>query len=245
MLRKPAAQRPVTGPSRLARLGAAASAAGAGARKAAGAAGAGLRKAAGAAGAAAAAAAAAAKQKAMGAYRKLPPPASFLTSWPVMLLLVHTFVVSLGMYFYFKQYNKYKGTLFTSTLPFIAASHTNVIIFVILSFMWTSLYYYTSSQLQVGLTGLLRIASMIFGGLTEVGLLIMIGWLFADTVGLGGVYGAKADQEQDIKDANSKADSTAATKAAQEKNLCDTACKGDRSNNATTISANCPDETCP
>lgn len=232
MFRKPAAaQRPATtsgGPSRLARLGASVKSTGqsvsSGARGLAG----------------------KVKQRAMGAYAKLPPPSSFLTSWPVILLLVHTCVVSLGMYFYFKQYNNYKGTLFTSTLPFIAASHTNVIIFVILAFMWTSLYYYTSSQLQVGLTGLLRIASMIFGGLTEVGLLIMIGWLFADTLGMGiKGFGAKADQEQDIKDANSEADSTAAASAAQKKKLCDTACAGDRSNNVTTITANCPDRTCP
>lgn len=191
-------------------------------------------------------AAVAAKQRAMGAYRKLPPPASFLTSWPVMLLIVNTLVVSVGMYFYFKQYNKYKGTLFTSTLPFIAASHTNVIIFVILAFMWTSLYYYTSRQLQVGLTGLLRIASMIFGGLTEVGLVIMIGWLFADTIGMGTTsFGAKADQDKDIKDANSEADLTAAAAAAQKEKLCKTACAGDRSDNAATITANCKEETCP
>ena len=223
-----------SGPGRFSRLAAAART---GATRVAGAARAGATS--------AAAGAAAAKARMGAAYRKLPPPASFLTSWPFLLLLVHTFVVSLGMYFYFKQYNKYKGTLFTSTLPFIAASHTNVIIFVILAFIWTYLYYYTSNQLQVGLTGLLRIASMIFGGLTEVGLVIMIGWLFADTVGLGGVYGAKADQEQDIKDANSEADLTATTVAAQKEKLCETACAGDRSDNTATIAANCPNGTCP
>ena len=235
-----------SGSGRFSRLAAAART---GATRVAGAARKGATRVAGAAraGATSAAAGAAAAKARMGAaYRKLPPPASFLTSWPFLLLLVHTFVVSLGMYFYFKQYNKYKGTLFTSTLPFIAASHTNVIIFVILAFIWTYLYYYTSNQLQVGLTGLLRIASMIFGGLTEVGLVIMIGWLFADTVGLGGVYGAKADQEQDIKDANSEADLTATTVAAQKEKLCETACAGDRTTNAATITANCPNgEECP
>lgn len=235
-----------SGPGRFSRLAAAARGVGARAAGATRKLGAGAAAAAGRVGARAAGAAGAAKARMGAAYRKLPPPASFLTSWPFLLLLVHTFVVSLGMYFYFKQYNKYKGTLFTSTLPFIAASHTNVIIFVILAFIWTYLYYYTSNQLQVGLTGLLRIASMIFGGLTEVGLVIMIGWLFADTVGLGGVYGAKADQEQDIKDANSEADLTATTVAAQKEKLCKTACAGDRSDNTATIAANCPNgEECP
>lgn len=181
-------------------------------------------------------AAASAATRASGAYAILPS----IYSWPVGLLLGNVFLAALGFYMYLGKYNKFRYDSFTvdGKLPiFEIHSHMNVIIFMLLSLVWTFSLYYMNNMIIMGdFMKIARIFVGLFAGITQLYLFGMFYWLFT---------GASEDNANDLKADNKETDLLAAKASDTTAKACSTACAGDRTDNATTISADCPNGTCP
>ena len=169
----------------------------------------------------------------------LPPPSSFFTSWPMIVLLLNGLIASIGFYMYWSKYNVTKWSSFKSTFPFIANSHLNVVIFILLAFGWLTLYYSTKSFMigDLAMNKLVGMFALLFFGITQAFLAVyLFSWLFT---------GASKDSEEDAENAQSAADLAASSSANANKAACTTACAGDRTQTVDTIVATCPDKLCP
>ena len=123
----------------------------------------------------------------------LPPSSSFFTSWPMIVLLLNTVIASIGFYIYSRTYNVTKWNSFKGTFPFIANSHLNVIIFILLAFGWLTLYYSTQSFMigDLAMNKLVGMFSLLFFGITQAFLgIYLFRWLFT---------GASNDSEEDAE----------------------------------------------
>jgi hypothetical protein len=172
----------------------------------------------------------------------LPSSYTVLTGWPTMLLLFNIAISMGGFYMYLKKYNKFRWDSFTADgkLPFIEIhSHLNVLVLLLLSAVWTFTYFLIRQGLFLSdYMKYAMIFSAIFAVFNQVFLFAMYYWLFT---------GADDDNANDLAMANKKADLNAASAANANAAACSTACAGDRSTNAnvTTITADCPNGTCP